>query len=237
MAPELLFVLGIGAATLGILLVREWRRPRAFALLRQLADDHTVISEGLPPPPFDRLNDDPIDGAVAQARRQMPDGEYVLWIEEDTWGQGPCVVVLTTHPHPQNYRDTVVLLSTSWEPSQNPRIIRQATDFVRRLYLEGRDLAAGQVWQGFQVLSTLPASIEARLPDDLPRTGADPAYEHLTRILLLYRFSIFYFTPTRQPEQLQQYLTLAAGLAPILNACLGPPPSPFGRDSESPSAH
>ncbi|MEO7995703.1 MAG: hypothetical protein ABI743_15000, partial [bacterium] len=125
------------------------------------------------PAPFDRLVVTGKPPREGQLQWQQGAVHFALWQESvATWNEAATVVV-ATHPYERVYRETAVLLSVEWPPTLDDRTRGLAAELVRRFYLEGRELLVGRVWQGYQLLGTGLPTLEARLPDDLPRTGAD----------------------------------------------------------------
>lgn len=218
----------IALVTLGFVALWWWMRRlerQTTLLLHRATDGRTHLIEATPPAPFDRLVTNPEESLMPQLVRECSGGPLRLWIEPEWLGSD--IVVLASVPYERSYKETSFFMSITWAPAADQKTVRQTTDLIKRLYLDGRELRTGRVWQGYQLVSTNPDVIEACLPHDLPRTGADRAYEQLTRILLLSNYAIFMFATTTDPEQLKSYLTLVEGLAPALNTHLGPLPNPF----------
>ncbi|HYE78092.1 MAG TPA: hypothetical protein VEI97_08905 [bacterium] len=232
MSPGLAVLIGLGilatAALLGAWLMLLAAEKNLGAGLKGLEGEARQVVLGLPPAPFDRL-------VPPGSRKQIPHLEdtrgplpLALWHDLRLTQREGATIVIATHPHERAYPETTVFLSLEWGPTFEERTVTQATELVRRLYLEGRPLKVGKVWQGFQFLSTEPTRIEFRLPDDLPHTTGDAVYGDLTRLLLVHRYTIAVFRRRKDPEELARMLDLTAGLAQSLNVRLGPPPSAFG---------
>lgn len=199
----------------------RWQAGRWDRALAAAAGEGAACATHPPEEPWSWLYGDKPPPACAHLTQESSAGLVRLWYGRPGRWTGGCHIALTTHPHTRAYPETAVLLNILWPPAREERALMHAQDLIRRLHLEGRDLHSGQVWQGFHILATHPASVEARLPDDLPRTGADAAYEHLWAVFLVYRYSLLLFAPSLDPHRLRDYLRLAAGLTPALNVALG----------------
>ena len=195
--------------------------------LPALVDVQTRLERGAPPAPFDRLIPEGSKKRIPSLHTKRADLDLALW-HDPALGRGPSfTLVVCTHPPERAYADSTMLLAARDAASVDARIGTQVEELIKRLYLEGRPLEMGSVWQGFQLFSTNPGAVQLRLPDDLPRTGADAAYDDLRRVLMLYRYTICFYQRAREPERLRAMLTHAADLAGALNRALGPGPSPF----------